>query len=66
MRDSILCQWTDEDFSVSRMVEKLRKRKLPPGYLEAYSEYLHRTHARLAEGIEADLAKSDPNGTWTF
>lgn len=64
--DRMRHHWTDEDFSSSRVAEKLRKGKLPPDYLAAYGDYLRRTQARLAAEVGADLTKSDPNGTWTF
>jgi hypothetical protein len=64
--DRIPHQCTDEDFSFSRMAEKLRNGRLPPGYLEAYGGYMRRTHAPLAAEIETALTKSDPNGKWTF
>lgn len=65
MTDAVPDGWTDEDFSMSSFIERARKGALPPGYLEAYGDYIRRTHARLAMEIEGDLAKSDPKGTWT-
>ena len=64
MTDDVRNGWTDEDFSVSSFIKKAGKGALPPGYLEAYGDYMRRTHARLAAEIEAVLAEPDPNGTW--
>jgi hypothetical protein len=40
--DPDVARWDDEDFSLSRMSENSRNGSMPPGYFEAYGDYLRR------------------------
>lgn len=52
-----------EPFSLADLAEKSRGGLLPPGWLDAYGDYLRRSHAKAAAEIEALYAEAakDPD-----
>ena len=40
--DPNVARWDDDDFSLSRLCKHSRNGSMPPGYLEAYGDYLRR------------------------
>ncbi len=52
-----------QPFSLADLAEKCRGGPLPPGWLDAYGDYLRRSHAKAAAEIEALYAEAakDPD-----